>query len=95
MILSGRDKIKMEKEIVKFEVDVAFDDESFEEVLERLGREVPNAFLRIVRLVGSGGGWPTIEVIIPKNEIRKFAEWYCRDDADELEIGFLEDAVAL
>jgi len=85
----------MEKEIVKFEVDVAFEDESFEEVLERLGSEVPNAGVRIVRLVGSGGGWPTIEVMIPKNDIRKFAEWYCKDEADELENMFLGDAVAL
>jgi hypothetical protein len=68
--------------MVKFETDVAFEDESFEEVLERLGAALPEVFIRVVRLVGSGGGWPTIEVILPETQIAEFAKWYCEDDAE-------------
>lgn len=66
----------------KFEIDIAFEDESFEEVLERLGKALPNVFVRIIHLEGPGGGWPNIEVVLPENEIRAFAEWFCEDDAD-------------
>ena len=79
-------------EMVKFDVDVAFEDERFSELLERLGKEVPSAFVRIVELEGPGGGWPLIEVIIPKADVRKFAEWYCEDDAVMWEEEFLESA---
>ena len=84
-------KVKM----VKFETDVAFEDESFEEVLERLGAAVPEVFVRVVRLVGSGGGWPTIEVILPETQIADFAKWYCEDDADMWGKILMEEAVAL
>jgi len=76
-------------EMVKFEVDVAFDDEEFIDVLVRLGRDVPEAAVRIVKLVGSGGGWPVLEVRIPRESVRKFAEWYCADDVE-----FWEEALA-
>lgn len=66
--------------MVKFEVDVAFEDESFESVLERLGAAVPEAFVRVMTLSGPGGGWPVLEVMMPEELIGKFAEWYCADD---------------
>lgn len=82
----------MKKEMVKFEADVAFEDESFEKVLERLGKEVPSASVRILRLEGFGGGWPTIEVTIPRDDVMKFAEWYGGDDAVMWEEEFLLSA---
>ena len=77
-------------EMVKFGVDVAFEDETFAETLENLGREVPSAYVKIVMLNGPGGGWPVIEVAIPRADVRKFAEWYCEDDAEMWEEEFLE-----
>jgi len=81
--------------MVKFETDVAFEDETFEEVLERLGKAMPDVFVRIVRLVGFGGGWPTIEVVLPETQIAEFAEWYCADDAPMWEEEFREEAVEI
>lgn len=82
-------------ELVKFEVGVAFEDESFEQVLERLGNAVPEAFVRILRLEGFGGGWPEFEVLIPRNLIGKFAEWYCESDAEMWKEEFEAEAIAL
>jgi hypothetical protein len=79
----------------KFEIDIAFEDESFEEVLQRLGKALPNVFVRIIHLKGSGGGWPNIEVVLPENEIRAFAEWFCKDDADTWEEEILAELEAL
>ena len=36
------------------------------------------------------GGWPLIEVVIPRADVRKFAEWYCADDVEMWEKDFLE-----
>lgn len=82
-------------EMIKFETDVCFDDESFEEMLERLNAAVPTAYVRVLRANGSGGGWPTIEVLIPKSDVRKFADWYSKDEAEFLVESFLEEAIAL
>ena len=81
--------------MVKFETDVAFEDETFEEVLERLGKAMPDVFVRIIRLVGFGGGWPTIEVVMPESQIAEFAEWYCADDAAFWEEAFRDEAIEL
>lgn len=81
--------------MIKFETDVWFEDESFEEVLERLNKAVPSAFVRVLMAKGSGGGWPTIEVLIPKSDVRKFAEWFDKDEAPFLEEAFLEEGIAL
>lgn len=84
--------------MVKFEIDVAFeeDEESFAEVLARLGAAVPEAFVRIVRMEGSGGGWPTVEVVMPEELIGKFVEWYNGGDADEeFAEALAEEAVAV
>lgn len=80
--------------LVKFETDIAYEDETFEQVLARLGEQVPSASVRVIKLKGSGGGWPTIEVTIPKDEIKKFADWFCggEDDAEAEEM-FSESAV--
>lgn len=75
-------------EMVKFEVDIAFDGENIGEMLEKLGKAVPSAYVRVLELVGPGGGWPVIEVMMPKSDIRKFAEWY-----DEDEVEFWEEAL--
>lgn len=84
--------MKMEK-LVKFEADVSFE-ETFEETLADLGKKVPSAFVRIVKLVGSGGGWPTVEVIIPQDRIKEFADWYCGGEDDgEMEEIFGSEAV--
>lgn len=82
-------------EMVKFDVDVAFEDESFEELLERLGREVPSAYVRILKLEGPGGGWPHVEVVIPKADVVKFCEWYCWDDKSMWEELILDGMRAL
>ena len=83
--------------MVKFEIDVAFeeDEESFAEVLERLGAAVPEAFVRIVKLSGSGGGWPAVEVVMPEELIGKFAEWYSGEEDEELAEELAEEAVAV
>ena len=80
--------------MVKFEIDVAFeeDEESFAEVLERLGAAVPEAFVRIVKMEGSGGGWPTVEVIVPEELIGKFAAWYSGEEDEELAEALAEEA---
>lgn len=83
--------------MVKFEIDVAFeeDEESFAEVLARLGAAVPEAFVRIVRMEGSGGGWPTVEVVVPEELIGKFAAWYSGEEDEELAEELAEEAVAV
>jgi len=83
------------QEMIKFEVDVAFeeDEESFVEVLARLGAEVPEASVRIVRLEGSGGGWPTVEVAMPEELIGKFAAWYSGEEDEELAEALADEAV--
>lgn len=43
-------------EMVKFDVDVAFEDETFAETLTRLGEAVPSAYVKILELSGPGGG---------------------------------------
>jgi hypothetical protein len=45
--------------------------------------------------VGFGGGWPTIEVVLPETQIAEFAEWYCADDAAMWEEEFREEAVEI
>lgn len=81
--------------MIKFEITVAYEDESFEEVLERLSAKVPEAYVRVLKLHGPSGGWPSIEVIIPEVNVRKFAEWYCEDDADWWEDAIKEEADVL
>lgn len=83
------------KKLVKFGVDIAFEGEEFGEMLERLGAAVPEAHVRVIKLIGSGGGWPEMEVVIPEDKIGEFAKWYSEDDAEELEEEFREEAVAL
>lgn len=82
--------------LVKFEADISFEDETFEEVLADLGRKVPSASVRIVKLVGSGGGWPTVEVTIPQDRIKEFADWYCGGEDDgEMEEVFTSGVVPI
>jgi hypothetical protein len=54
--------------------DLAWDEtsETFESTLVDLGLRFPNVFFRIERLTGSGGGWPTVNVILPESEIEDF-----------------------
>jgi hypothetical protein len=86
----------MEKvEMVKFEATVAFEDETFEEVLERLGVAMPDVYVRVLQLKGPSGGWPSVEVALPETQIAKFAEWYCADDAAMWEEEFREEAVEI
>ena len=70
--------------MVKFEIDVAFDDdeESFVDVLARMGAELPEAFVRIVNIDGIGSGWPVIEVVIQEELIGKFVKWYSGGEED-------------
>lgn len=79
-------------ELVKFEVDVAFEDEEFGETLERLAKAVPNAYVKVFAYEGPGGGWPALEIILPKSEIPAFAKWYCEDDAAMWEEEFIDSA---
>jgi hypothetical protein len=86
----------MEKvEMVKFEATVAFEDETFEEVLERLGVAMPDVYVRVLQLNSPSGGWPSIEVAMPVTQIAEFAEWYCEDDAAIWEEAFRDEAVEL
>lgn len=84
-------------EMMKFDIDIAFEleEESFEELLARLGREVPSAYVRILSLNGPAAGWPHVEVIIPKADLEKFCEWYCWDDRSMWQEMILEDAKPL
>jgi hypothetical protein len=77
--------------MVKFEADVAFDDENFEDVLVRLSNEMPNVYVRVLQS-SSHSGWPRIEVLIPETSIAEFAEWYCADDAAIWEDEFRHEA---
>ena len=88
-------EMEMEMEMIKFETDVCFEDENFEETLERLNAAVPTAYVRVLRANGSGGGWPTIEVLIPKSDVRKFADWYSKDEAEFLAEEWISEAAAL
>lgn len=85
------EKVKM----TKFEISVAFDDETFEELLERLSAAVPSAYVRVLKLHGPSAGWPQLEVIIPESDIATFAKWYCEDDADMWEEMIRGDAESL
>lgn len=86
-------KTKRGNNMLKFEADFAFADETLEEVLARMGKEVPEAHVRIIELFGCGGGWPTLEIVIPEESLSKFAKWYCADDAAMWEEIFLEESM--
>lgn len=81
--------------LVKIEADVVFEDEEFGEMLERLSEAMPEAYVRVLRYEGSGGGWPEIEVLLPAEMIAEFAEWYCADDADYWVEEFKSSAVGV
>lgn len=64
--------------------DCAFDypAETFGQMLEKLGREVPTAFVKVHRETGSGGGWPQCEIIVNEVDLEKFLEFFGHDDVD-------------
>ncbi len=66
------------------DVDLPFDtpNETFEQMLEKLAREVPSAFVKLMRFKGSGGGWPQAEVIVKTQDLRKFFEFFGFDESD-------------
>jgi hypothetical protein len=67
--------------MVKIEIDIAFEDEEFGETLERLSKAVPSAYVQVWSYHGPGGGWPAVEILLPADQIPTFAKWYCEDDA--------------
>jgi len=79
--------------LVKITVDVAFEDEEFGEMLERLSEAMPEVYVRVLRYEGCGGGWPEIEVLLPEEMITEFAEWYCADDVDYWVEEFRDSAI--
>lgn len=66
------------------DMDLTFDDtsESFQIMLEKLAKEVPSAFVKLNRFVGSGGGWPQGEVIVHSNDVEKLFEFFGQDDIE-------------
>ena len=81
--------------MVKIEVDIAFEDEEFGETLERLAKAVPEAFVKVWKYRGPGGGWPAVEIILPREQIPLFAKWYCEDDAELWEESFMESLIEI
>ena len=41
------------------------------------------------------GGWPVLEIVMPRADVKSFVEWYCADDADYWESEILEGAKSL
>lgn len=63
---------------MKFEIDLAWEDsyETFADSLEALSNACESAKVRVVRAVGSGGGWPTLEISIDESDLPAFAVWF-------------------
>jgi hypothetical protein len=83
---------EMSKYIKIEDIDLAWDNtsETFNDILEEIGQKFPNAFLRIVRIVGSGGGWPTIDAVMPESDFEAFMENLGHDSSD---IEFFKESV--
>jgi len=66
------------------DIDFPWDDlnESFEIMLEKLAKEVPSAFVKVNKFVGSGGGWPQGEIIVHSNDVKKLFEFFGQDDIE-------------
>lgn len=78
----------------KFELDVAFEEGELQDLLVQWCTEMPELFIRIISLNGPAGGWPVIEVMMPEEQIGKFAKMYCEDDAKMWEEEFMHDVVS-
>ncbi len=73
-------------EIIELDIDLAWDDtnpaEGLGPILEEIGRNVPSAFVRINRLVGSGGGWPDVTIRVERGEARELLTRLGWDETD-------------
>lgn len=72
----------------KFEVDITFDErtENIGMVLEEIAAKMPNVWVRVIKVVGPGGGWPMMEVMMPEEAVAEFAEWYGWEVEDLVEV---------
>lgn len=66
------------------DVDLPFDapNETFEQMLERLAKEVPSAFVKVIRFDGPGGGWPQAEALVETLDLEKFFEFFGLEGGD-------------
>lgn len=84
-----------EKFLLIRDFDLAWDDtsETFQDLLAEIGQKFPMVFIRIRQMVGSGGGWPSCDIVVPNSQFDALLETlgYDSDDFED----FREDAVAL
>ena len=66
------------------DIDLTYDDssETFTEMLEKLAKAVPSAFVKVNWMIGSGGGWPQGEAIVHSSELETFLEFFGWDSSD-------------
>jgi hypothetical protein len=64
--------------------DLAWDDttETFESLLEEIGQKFPEAFIRVEKMIGVGGGWPTVDVVLPESDFEEFMKNLGHDEDD-------------
>lgn len=74
------------------QVDVAYET-SLEDVLTDWGNLFPNVYFRIVERIGSGGGWPELEVVGSETDLAKFLE-ETGYDSEQIEWS-LEEAIEI
>ncbi|WJZ48468.1 hypothetical protein [Actinomycetia phage DSL-LC01] len=78
------------------EVDIAWDDspnsgENLGTQLESLNKLIPNAWVKVLKYVGPGGGWPMIEIAFPEDKAEILAEWFGQEDDMEFFMENLRD----
>jgi len=64
------------------DIDLPWDDTSdtWPQMLEKLTRVCPSAFVQLWKFEGSGGGWPQGRVIIHSKDLPAFAEFFGYSD---------------
>jgi DNA polymerase III epsilon subunit-like protein/predicted DNA-binding transcriptional regulator YafY len=77
-----------------FEVDVAFEEGTLDDVLKDFKAKFPEGEADVVVSEGAGGGWPIVDFSVPEGREEDFGKWYNGDLADSDNIaGDLDEPV--
>lgn len=77
-----------------FEVDVAFDEGTLDDVLKSFKEKFPEGDAAVIRSEGAGGGWPIVDFSVPEGSEEDFGKWYNGELEDSNDIaGDLDEPV--
>jgi hypothetical protein len=71
--------------MLTMQADLAYDEGALDEALERIARDHPKVYARVLQANGPGGGWPFIEwATTDRAAMDAFVAWYAGDDARQI-----------